>query len=133
MPKMGLDFSKVVWKDVPERALRLLNQTEDLDWTDLDLTDYTSADAKIARLQLRLVVDSLTDTATAQWKVRKNGTTPGYFPRIWASSVKGDAGGANYYKDVLVGLDSEQVIEYELSVTGTIQVDVEIRVLGYIK
>lgn len=130
----GVDTkSKVVWKDVPERALRLLNQTEDLDWTDLDLTAYTSASAKIAILGLRLKIDSLTNTAVALWKVRKNGTTPSYYPRIRAGSEMGDTTYADLFEYALVGLDSGQVIEYELGVTGTIQVDVEIRVLGYIE
>ena len=120
-----------VWKDASESALSLTNQTSDINWTDLDLTAYTSSTARVAYLRLKVNVDSITSGDSAILQVRKNGTTPVRMPRCMAKYDNGDRAGADIYAFVLVGMDSGQVIEYELNLSGSIQVDITINVLGY--
>jgi len=118
----------LVWKDASEAALTLTNQAATVDWTDLDLTAYTSANARMAYLQLTLTVD----TATKDYylAVRKNGTTPGQFPLVRVN--QGNANAADVFMGyVIVGLDSGQICEYRIDVEAGGQCDVQIDVLGY--
>ena len=123
----------VVWKDASEQAMLDTNRTATLDWTDLDLTAFTSVDAKLAILNLRMVMDSIDGVAAAGLQVRKNGTTPDYFPTIMITEKEGNVAGATLIQEVLLGMDAGQVIEYKIIIAGTIQVDSMIRVLGYIE
>lgn len=129
----ALGASKVVWKDASEQALADLNRTTTLDWTDLDLTAYTSAAAKCGLLQLHLNLDSVTGDAYAYMGIRKNGTTPTYYPIIIVNTNAGHTAGWAPRHFYIVGLDSGQIIEYTIVISGTIQVDNYINVLGYIE
>jgi hypothetical protein len=125
--------SGIVWKDASERALFDANRSASLTWTDLDLTAYTSADAVIAIVKMELQVDSITPPGRAELGIRKNGTTPSYYPQLRVSDVNGDAAGAVRHMIALIGLDSGEIMEYEIAISGTIQVDTFIEVLGYIE
>lgn len=124
-------LSAVIWKDASERALADLNRVASLGWTTLDLTAYTSADAKFAIITLRMNIDAYTN-GDLYLHVRKNGTTPGEHLRIIVLSVNAVAGGF-YEHYCIVGLDAGQVIEYKIDLTGVAQIDTYIEVLGYIE
>lgn len=123
----------VIWKDASASALTDLNRNATIDWTDLDLTAHTSADAKIAMLKLTIGMDSVTPPGNARLLVRKNGTTPDRTPEVRINPNAGDTAGAYQVAYVEVGLDAGQVMEYTIIVAGTIQVDSYIDVLGYIE
>lgn len=126
--------SLVVWKDASENAMTDGNRTSTLGYTDLDLTAYTSAIAKLALVRLRIHVDTITPVAYAYLGIRKNGTTPSAIAVEWLASAKGDIAGVNYSDGFwIIGVDSGQVIEYTITISGTIQVDSYIDVLGYIE
>ena len=131
--KTVANLSQVKWKDASENALTDLNRTSTLAYTDLDLTAFTSAAAKFAILRLGISVDSISAGGSAYLAVRKNGTAPSAPPILWIGAAAGDAAGAYHYITTLVGLNTGQVIEYQISVGGTIQIDSYIDVLGYIE
>lgn len=123
--------SKIIWKDASESAMADSDRTSSLDWTDLDLTATTSANAKIALLELFIRTDSYTSGNT-YLSVRKNGTTPDQYPMILADTVvTGFMSTRLGY--CLLGLDSGQVVEYSITLGTTTQVDTGIRVLGYVE
>ena len=120
---------ELVWKDASERALHLANQVAGVAWTDLDLTAFTSATAKIAVIQLRLTVNTV-GAAVCRLGIRKNGTTPTYYPIMSADPYFPIAG--NYIAEVcLVGMDTGQVIEYTVAMGAGWDVDCDIEVLAY--
>jgi len=133
-PKGYVDaLTKVVWKDASEQAMIDGNRLATLDWTDLDLTAFTSATAKIAYLELQLRADTVGNGSFVYLSVRKNGTTPTFTPiLIQGTEIKAMV---SYRRDILVGLDSGQVIEYRIASgdwTGW-QIDTNIQVFGYIE
>jgi hypothetical protein len=110
------------------------NKTTDIAYTDVDLTSDTSPTAAFALLQLYLNTDSV-NGGMAFLRVRRNGDTPTYVPQILVGP--GDTNITDRVpiatcSSVIVGLDAGQVFEYNLDVTGTIQVDAYINLLGYI-
>ena len=121
------------WLDTPVQVVAQEDKTSDIAYTDVDLTANTSADAAIAMLQLHLHIDSI-DSGWAYLRVRKNGLTPTYTPFIGWEDYHMSAGGyvENIVGSVLCGLDTGQIFEYNLDITGTIQVDAYINLLGYI-
>ena len=120
---------ELIWKDASERALHLANQVAGVAWTDLDLTAFTSATAKIAVIQLRLTVTTV-GSAVCSLGIRKNGTTPTYYPIMSADPYFPIAG--NYIAEVcLIGMDTGQVIEYHVSMGAGWDVDCDIEVLAY--
>jgi len=122
----------IVWKASPSADLSLSNQTSTVNATTLDLTAVTSADATFAILMLQLNIDSVNNGYATLW-VRKNGDTPAHEPALTVGSNSTDTGGLNRFATVIIGMDSGQVIEYGLIISGTIQVDVVISVLGYME
>ncbi len=125
-------LSKVIWKDASETALADLNRTETVDWTDLDLTAYTSSDAKFAILGLRLRADIL-GTSDTELRLRKKGTAPAAQQRLGLDAA-GTTAGVFHRKQLIIGLDSGQVIEYTIVLgPGGWQVDSIVDVLGYIE
>ena len=120
---------ELVWKGASERALHLANQVAGVAWTDLDLTAFTSATAKIAVIQLRLTVNTVGATV-CRLGIRKNGTTPTYYPIMSADPYFPIAG--NYIAEVcLVGMDTGQVTEYTVAMGAGWDVDCDIEVLAY--
>ena len=124
--------SKVIWKDVSEAALTDTNRTSTLDWTDLDLSAYTSPNAKLAILRLGLGADTIGADPVSEVAVRKNGTTPSYYP-VMRLDKAGVTASSHHDMVTPIGLDSEQKIEYKIIVGTGWQVDTYIRVLGYIE
>jgi len=129
----AVDRSKVIWKATSENALTDSDRTASLGFTDLDLTAYTSADAKFAIVRLYIKIDSITPAATATLDIRKNGNTPDVCSRVRVSSLNGNIAGAQDLETAIIGLDGGQVLEYAITIGGTIQVDSMIDVLGYIE
>ncbi|MBA7688264.1 hypothetical protein ES703_96743 [subsurface metagenome] len=128
----GVDTrSKVVWKDASEGVINDDDRTAWLDWTDLDITAETSPHAKFAILMLRLKAGTKGTGTSCELKVRKNGTTPSYCPqlKIRQETIEGQT----YYRLVTVGLDSDRVLEYTLSVGTDWVLDTDVSVLGYIE
>ncbi|GAI05556.1 unnamed protein product, partial [marine sediment metagenome] len=125
-------FIKFIWKDWSSTALSIFNQVNTIAWTDLQLDIYTSPAAKAAILLLELHID-IVGTGNYSWLgVRKNGTSPTRRPLLQLDKA-GCTAGNNHYEQVIVGLDTEQLIEYYLYVGTNWQLDVRISVLGYIE
>ena len=124
--------SLVIWKDTSEQALLDINRTTTLDWTDLDLTAFTSPKAKLAILQLQFYLGSITG-GKAVLEVRKKGTTTTYNNFIVAGANQGDLADAELEGLAIVGLDAGQTIEYKITITATITITSMINVLGYIE
>jgi len=125
---VGLTF---VWKDTSERALSEQNVTPNgVSWTDLDLTSYTSSNAKIAYLLLTIHVDTIGAGIDSVLKVRKNGT--GYLMGPMVRVPKDGATVAGeYHAHAAVGMDSNQTIEHYIDPGAGWQADFYIDVLGY--
>lgn len=130
----SIDYLKgrLNWLADPPQVLNDTNRTADSGWTDLDLTSSTSANAEWAILRLHLHIDSVSG-GQVSLNVRRNGDTPTYTPRIFFTDADGRSAGGDYYATVICGMDSGQVIEYNIDISGTIQVDSTIEVLGYIE
>jgi len=124
-------LSEVVWKDTPSNALTDLNRTVSLDWTDLDLTAFTSANAKFAILLLRMNIDAHTD-GDLYLHTLQNGTTPSVSTMILVKEANAVA--SSFWEHYcIIGLDTGQVIQYKITLTGTAQIDSYLEVLGYIE
>ncbi|GAJ07909.1 unnamed protein product [marine sediment metagenome] len=128
----GPDVSLVIWKDTSEQALLDIARTTSLDWTDLDLTAFTSPGAKCAIVQLQFYIISITG-GKAVLEVRKKGTTTTINDFIVAGAKQGDLAQAELEGVAIVGLDAGQTIEYKTTITDTININSMINVLGYIE
>lgn len=126
-------LNKVIWKDESEQAFHDANQTTSVDWTDIDLTAYTSANAKLAIIQMLLKLNSYTGSYTSYLFLRKNGTTPAQYSTVRIATSDGDIVGVYKRYTVLIGLDAGQVIEYKIDIIGTCDVKASVNVLGYIE
>lgn len=115
-----------VWKDTEETALALTNQSIDITMTDLDLTAYTSAAAKMAILNIVIHIDSYAD-GDINITLRKNGTAA--TKPVFQFPAPAAALNATFF--CIIGLDSDEIMEYALSISGTAQIDLTIYVLGY--
>ena len=131
----GIDIfaGGITWKATNATSLSAENKTASVTWTDLDLTAVTSANAKLAFIKLVVILDSISGTAGVTLSVRKNGDTPGDTPTLYVDNLHGDIAGSRFDMIQPVGLDSGQVIEYQISISGTIQVDCYLVVMGYIE
>jgi len=109
------------WKTTPKALTGGTDYTTDGNWTDLDLTAWTSGKAKTALLRLEHTTDCSVDDILG---VRKNGTTtlyPGHLYANVASKV--------HHAFRMCPMDSDQVIEYY----ATDASDTLIYVVGYIE
>jgi hypothetical protein len=105
-------------------SIRLTGGTDyivDGAWTELDLTAYTSANAKFILMQLR---HNTTATAGDIFGVRKNGDAAVYYPAVDCQVT-----GKIMRGMITVAMDSGQVIEY----WATDASDTVIDILGYIE
>ncbi|HUT96834.1 MAG TPA: hypothetical protein VMW60_01805 [Dehalococcoidales bacterium] len=129
---VGLLFK---WKPTTSDSLSIPNRTSSVAWTNLDLTSVTSEAAEWVILLLSLVADSVGAGGYALLGVRKDGETPTDYPFIVLSEALGHTGGVTSTQCAVVpcAMAAGQVIEYQLYITGTIQVDAKIKVLGYIE
>jgi len=130
-PTGGEEGMNIIWKDASERALSDEERTTNLDWTVLDLTAYTSANAKFALLQLNFRAQDA-GTAYDSWlQVRKNGTTPDYMPFICINNAEPDWSMRTLCP--ILGLDADRRIQYRIDVATGATVDSWIDVLGYVE
>lgn len=129
----GEEVSKVIRKDASQMAMSDINRTSGTtQWTDLDLTAYTSAAAKFAIVRLKIKADTVGTGNYCYLAIRKNGTTPVAYPRQ-TCDLAGTTAGVYHYQVEIIGIDAEQVIEYKISVGANWQIDTAIEVLGYIE
>lgn len=125
-------LSKVVWLDAPVTKT-LADQTADVNFTDWDLTADTSPDAKLVILNILIAYEIAVAGNFVFAGARKNGTTPSYYPRCW---LPANANAGAYFENTsIVGVDSGQILEYNLDSDnwGGGKVDVYLNVLGYIE
>ncbi|MBA7588096.1 hypothetical protein ES708_30144 [subsurface metagenome] len=125
-------LTKVIWKDASETAMDDSNRTASLPYTLLCLTPYTSPNAKLAILMLRMRPDTVGSGLYSQLFIRKNDTLPASLPRLILDKA-GTSPYVYHYCQVIIGLDSSQFIEYNIWVGTGWQVDSQINVLGYIE
>ena len=104
--------------------------TATVSFTDLDITAQTSANAKLAILNLSVHIDSYT-SGFVKLSVRKNGETPSYTLGCFGIDLP-ECNNSNQVQGI-VGLDSGEVLEYQFEISGTAQADAIIDVLGYIE
>jgi len=128
----GQEVSKVIWKDGSETAMSDDNRTEDLIPTDLDMTPYTSANAKFAIVRLEMRADTIGTGNYCELRIRKNGTSPAHVPMLILDKAQVTAA-VWHYQVVIIGLDEDGLIEYFINPGTGWQVDSDIRVLGYIE
>ncbi len=124
--------SRFVWKDTSQTALSDLNRTVSQGMTDLDLTAYTSADAKIALLLLEMRADVIGSGNSCLLALRKNSTSPPHRPSLQLDKAAVTVA-VYQFAMVLVGLDTSQILEYLITVGTGWQIDSRIRVLGYVE
>lgn len=124
--------SSVIWKDASVRVMSDTNRTVTKNWTDLDLTGYTSANAKIAILHMLLISD-ITGPGdnVSRLLVRKNGTYPPYYPRIFIGTTYPDKSYVGMI--AMCGLDASQILEYRIEIAAGAQMDSFLELLGYIE
>ncbi|MBA7578722.1 hypothetical protein ES708_20587 [subsurface metagenome] len=128
----GQALSKIIWLSTPLKVMEDDGRLETLDWTDLDLNSVTSDNAKLAILLLQFRPLEIGTGSNSYIGVRKNGETPDFYPRRIVY-IDGFTGGERSYTEVIVGMDSNQVIEYRIYVGTDWEIDSDIEILGYIE
>ncbi|MBA7678397.1 hypothetical protein ES703_86672 [subsurface metagenome] len=130
----GVERAPVIWKSTAPTVMSDDNRTVGLAWTDLDLNvlTWTSDHAKFAILLLRMRSITVGSGSYSALGVRKNGTTPSYYPLV-KPYIEAAANNDRFYAFVIVGMDSDQVIEYKINVGTGWEVDTDITLLGYIE
>jgi len=128
----GIATPKFNWIDSPPQAFSLFNVAASVSWTDDDLTGETSPNAKFVILQLKIRADTVGSSGSASIGVRKNGTVPTRYPQLVLDRL-GTETAIYHYETIILGLDTNKVFEYEVSLGTGWQVDVIVDVLGYIE
>ena len=128
----GQALSKVIWRPTVGSVVSDSDRTVTLDWTDVDISYLTGDNAKFAILLLRSKVNTVGTGSYALIGVRKNGETPSYYPLLkpYQKAVEADD---RLYEFVIVGLDSDQVLEYKIELTAGWDIDTDITLLGHIE
>ena len=121
----------IIWLDAAPRVLTINNQGTSISWTDLDLTAYTSLNAKFALISLEFMVSSLGATNWTVAYLRKKGTT------VSVPSWSVHPGQNNYFKvndNFILALDDARKIQYALTLPGDVSgVYFWLNCLGYIE
>jgi len=125
-------FSKIIWKPVSPTVMENLNRTTSLPRTDLVLTAYTSPNAKIAIVELRMRADTVGTGSYSRLYVRKGGSPAIAYPNLVLDKA-GTTAAVYHYLTALIGLNSSQMIWYGIYVSTGWQVDTRISVMGYIE
>ena len=125
------NLSKITWMDVSANALKDESRTTALDWTDLNLTTFTSTYNKFALLLLQFHPSVAGTAGDSSFGIRKNGTTPSQFNCIKIAHVEGDWAYRQLF--VIQGLDAGRIIEYKITPATDATVASYIDVLGYIE
>lgn len=113
----------------PQASAKCLEITSssDVTFTDLDLTAYTSANATYVLLGVYL-----SDTgAGAKIYFRKNGASPAAPQYCYA--LYADVANKGSSSQILVPLDTDEVIEYYLDASGTNTASCIVYVIGYME
>lgn len=124
------------WNWIAAPAAQMTDSSRDvtLDWTDLDLTSVTSATTVMVYLELYMRTGTIGAGDTAYLGVRKNGETPGGYPRLSVSDYA--ANNDLFYAHVLCGCDADEIVEYTINIvdsSGTISITTIIRTLAYME
>ena len=125
-------LTKFIWKDASLSAMSDLARTEYLDWTALDLAYETSPNAKLAILRLRIKANVVGTGDYSFICVRKHGTTPGYYPLVRLDKAGATINVYNH-ESLIVGMDTDQLIDYRIWVGTGWELESRIEVLGYIE
>ena len=120
------------WKDPSVQLAEEAARTTDLAWTDLNATSHTSATAKAVLLLVRLVAPVVGSGNTCSIKFRQNGSSQDdeMNPQMWKHKSDATAN-TNYYMMLICGLDSSQLLEWEINVGTGWNINVQVFVLGY--
>jgi hypothetical protein len=121
--------SRIVWKDAADIVLDLSARTASIDWTDLDLTSYTSANAKLALLQVKFNGEFGT-AGDNSFYMRKNGTSE---DKLMINIPSSHPDYDSVFMTTMMGLDSGQVMEYKLAIATNAVLYVQIVCMGYIE
>lgn len=124
------EATKFIWKDTSENAVTDLNRQVTLPYQDLDLTSYTSANAKMVYLKLSIKPDTVGTGNKVSISVRKNGTAPDQLPEFEITKNEAVAG-VWQSTTVICGMDSNQTIEYAINPAAGWQIDTMIDVFAY--
>ena len=120
----GVGLDNIILKDAREITEVDFASSGDVDWTMLDLTQYTSPTAVGAILELDL---KDTNGAEARMEVRKPGASDKMglvvtqAPSVWSIAF------------VFCAMDEDQRIEYSIDASGTDTAMGKISVIGYIE
>lgn len=128
----GEEVSRVIWKDEPATVIIDLSRTEDLAYTDEDVTVETSANAKLVYLIVGVKPDTVGSGNYCRVRLRKNGITPSNPIELRINKNEGIVGSYKY-RYVLLALDSGQVFEYDIDIGTGWQLDTYIRVAAYVE
>lgn len=128
----GQELSKVIWKPTGEVALDDNNRTATLDWTELDLTAYTSERAKFAIVRLYIKPDTVGSGDYSYLRIRENGSITTRTPRVDLDKA-GSTEGVIHYETAIIALDNDRKIQYAITPGTGWQLDSNIDVLGYIE
>ena len=121
--------TEYIEKATESSALDSAGLVATVNWTDLDLTAHTSATANKAYLRLTLQATVIGTGGSCCLLVRSNGkTTPFFSKTIDKAGITANESQENY---VFCGMDTGQVIEYEVLVGTGWTVRALIDVLGY--
>ncbi len=97
-------------------VLTLVGQTTSVGWTAVDLTALTSADCRVAILNLRIQSNSYSSGYVRMF-VRKTGGTWVINPSIWATVEP--IAQKIHFAQVIIELDASQQFDYDISISGT--------------
>lgn len=113
--------------------LDLTGQTNAIAWTDVDCTANTTATTKAILLNIRFWASTMDGAGdTANFYLRCNGGTDNAETHsISISYDTGDRNGRFFSQHAIIPVDSGQIFEYKTIVTGTVNYDVEVYLIGY--
>lgn len=118
-----------IWVTTTSLSLNLTSQG-DVAFTDLDLTSVTSATARTVILYV-LSANSAVGVYTIN-KFRRNGDTPASTATCTEQDALSGVGSTNeVHCTVIVGMDSGQIIEYDINIESGTTGSLDVAVLGY--
>ncbi len=125
-------LSKIIWKDVSQTAMDDNSRTATLSWTVLDLTAYTSEQAKFAIVRLDMKARTVGTGDYCYLEIRKSGTMPTHRPRVDLHKA-GTTLFALKCETAIIGLSNDRKVQYRIGVLNGWEIDTDIKVLGYIE
>jgi len=119
----------IVWDETAPRVLNLTGQTSNIPWADLDLAAHISAKAKIVFLWVTLTISAFT-SGNLNLRIRKKGTTPGNYPTFYPWPYEANAMACQFG---LCGVDTDEIMQYDVGMSGTLTYNLFIDLLGYLE